>query len=216
MKSRNLKLTGLLVLILFCTWAMASGSGPARSELERFSDGLLSLQLDFTQVVKSQDGSVQDQTAGKAWLQSPDKLRWVYTGDFPETIGADGRNVWIHDEALQQVTVKPQSSQVANAPLLILTDISQLDQQFRVTELGEFEDMELLELKSNNAESEFERILMGMDPGGIRMMIMEDAFGQRTEIHFENVIRNATIESQLFSFNPPDDADVVGEITPLE
>ena len=200
----------LLVMIFAAPYLYAGSSGPARSELERFANELDRFQAEFTQTVKSQDGRVQDQTFGKVWLQSPDKLRWVYLGDFPETIVADGVNIWIHDESLQQVTVKPQSDQASDSPLMILTDVSQLDNQFQVTELGDFEDMLLLELKSLDAESEFERILLGFDAGGIRMMAMEDAFGQRTEIQFENILKNQPAEPQLFSFTPPEGTDVVG------
>jgi len=196
--------------------AFADAYGPARSELEKFSNGLETLQVDFTQVVKSQDGSIQDKTYGNAWLQSPDKLRWVYAGDFPEIIVADGLDVWIYDEALEQVTIKPQSNQVADTPLLILTDISQLDKEFLVAELGDFEDMFLLELRSRDEESQFERILIGMDASGIRMMIMEDAFGQRTEIHFSNIVRNADLAADVFSFTPPEGTDVVGQATTTE
>lgn len=188
----------------------AGDAGPARTELERFTDGLEGLQADFTQTVKSQDGRVQDQTEGRIWLQSPDKLRWVYSGDFPEIIVADGKNIWIYDESLEQVTVKPQSDQASDSPLMLLADVSQLDAQFLVTELGDFEDMQLLELRSRDDESEFERILLGLASGGIRMMAMEDAFGQRTEIHFENVLLNAPSDPDLFRFTPPENVDVVG------
>ena len=189
---------------------VANESGPARSELEKFAGELERFQADFTQTVKSQNGSVQDQTRGQVWLQSPDKLRWVYTGDFPEIIVADGKNIWIYDVSLEQVTVKPQSDQASNSPLMILADVSQLDAQFQVTELGEFEDMMLLELKSLDSESEFERILLGLDSRGIRMMAMEDAFGQRTEIQFEIVLINQPADPELFLFTPPEGTDVVG------
>lgn len=201
-----------LVLMLICTSTFADGSGPARARLEQFSSGLDNLQLTFSQTVRSQDGRIQDETHGNAWLQSPDKLRWVYGGDFPETIVADGENVWIYDETLEQVTIKPQSNNVSDTPLLILTDLSQLDQQFLVSELGEFESMHLLELRSREGESEFERILMGLDMDGIRMMVMEDAFGQRTEIRFSDIIRNGEIQQQQFSFTPPEGVDVVGQV----
>lgn len=199
-----------LVACLLISAVSANSSGPARTELERFTTGLEYFQAEFTQTVKSQDGRIQDETQGEVWLQSPDKLRWVYTGDFPETIVADGLNIWIHDESLEQVTVKPQSEDAADSPLMILADVSQLDEQFQVTELGDYEDMLLLELKSLDIESEFERILLGLDSSGIRMMAMEDAFGQRTEIHFENAIKNSPIDLQLFSFTPPEGNDVVG------
>ena len=192
------------------TIAGANETGSARSELEKFAGKLKGFQADFTQTVKSQGGEIRDETLGKVWLQSPDKLRWVYSGDFPEVIVADGKNIWIHDVTLEQVTVKPQSSQATDSPLMILADVSQLDEQFKVTELGEFDEIMLLELKSLDSESEFERILLGLIPGGIRMLAMEDAFGQRTEIHFENVLINSITDPGLFSFTPPEGADVVG------
>lgn len=202
-----------LLLLAFCLLASVAGandSGRARGELERFSNELDRFQAEFTQTVQSQDGQVQDQTQGKVWIQSPDKLRWVYTGDFPEIIVADGKNIWVYDESLEQVTVKPQSEHASDSPLMILADVSRLDEQFQVTELGDFEDMWLLELRSLQSESEFERILLGMIQGGIRMMAMEDAFGQRTEIQFENVQINQPADPGLFRFTPPEGTDVVG------
>lgn len=109
----------LPVYSLFASFALADSSGPARAELERFTTGLDRFQAEFTQTVKSQDGRVQDETRGQVWLQSPDKLRWVYSGEFPETIVADGKNLWIYDESLQQVTVKAQSGQASDSPLMI-------------------------------------------------------------------------------------------------
>lgn len=197
-----------LFLATFIVWA--AESGPARSELESFAGKLDRFKADFTQTVKSQDGRVQDQTEGQVWLQSPDKLRWVYSGEFPEIIVADGKNIWIYDVSLEQVTVKPQSDQANDSPLMVLADVSQLDKQFKVTEMGELEDMMLLELRSLDSESEFERILLGLEPGGIRMMAMEDAFGQRTEILFENALVNPPAEPEQFLFTPPKGTDVVG------
>ncbi|HEY5776768.1 MAG TPA: outer membrane lipoprotein chaperone LolA [Xanthomonadales bacterium] len=196
--------------LLLASALYANDSGPARSELEQFASELERFQADFTQTVKSQDGRIQDQTQGQVWLQKPDKLRWVYAGEFPEIIVADGKNIWVYDESLEQVTVKPQSEQATNSPLMILADVSQLDAQFLVTELGEFDGMSLLELKSRDSESEFERILLGMIPDGIRMMAMEDAFGQRTEIQFENILINPPGDPDLFHFTPPEGTDVVG------
>ena len=206
------KKTGLLLLmtVFAVPLSQADGAGPARSALAAFTHELDTFQAGFTQTVKSQDGRVQDQTGGRLWLQSPDRLRWVYQGDFPETIVADGGNIWIYDEALQQVTVKPQSDQAADSPLLILADISRLDEQFLVTELGDFEDLLLLELKSRDTEAEFERILLGFNAAGVSMMAMEDAFGQRTEIHFNDILRNQPIDPGLFRFEVPEDTDVVG------
>lgn len=202
---------GLLIWLgLLTNICFADNFGPARSELERFASELDRFHAEFTQTVKSQDGRVQDQTQGKVWLQTPDKLRWEYSGEFPEIIVADGKNIWIYDESLQQVTVKPQSDEAANSPLMIMADVGKIDEQFQVTELGDIEGLLLLELKSIEPESEFERILLGLDSSGMRMMVMEDAFGLRTEVHFKNMLINPPVEAQLFSFTPPEGTDVVG------
>ena len=201
----------LLVLIGISPATWATDAGPARSALEAFAEGLETFQSSFTQTVRSQDGRLQDQTNGQIWLQVPDQLRWVYKGEFPETIVADGENIWIHDVTLEQVTVKPQSDQASDSPLLVLADISTLDEQFSVTELGEFEGMALLELRSLDAESEFERILLGFGDAGVRLMAMEDAFGQRTEVQFSAAVRNEPLDPALFTFTPPAGADVVGD-----
>lgn len=203
-----------LLLLLPAMQAAAGEAGPARQELETFTQGLNSLQLEFTQTVKGDDGSIQDETSGRAWLRKPDQMRWEYKGDYPETIVATGRNVWIYDEDLEQVTVKPQSDKVSDAPLLILTDISKLDEQFTVTEMGKYEGLDLLELKSRSTDSEFARILMGLDASGIHLMIMEDAFGQRTEMHFSHVVKNGPIDDALFTFTPPKGVDLVGQPVP--
>jgi outer membrane lipoprotein carrier protein len=218
---RFILLLAMTTAMAFATsFACASDPGTARSALERFANELDTLHAEFTQTVKSQDGRVQDETHGEVWLQSPDKLRWVYLGEFPETIVADGKNIWMYDESLQQVTIKPQSDQAADSPLMILADVSQIDTQFRFTELGEFEGMLLLELRSLDEESEFERILLGFDVGtdtdSLAMMAMDDAFGQRTEIRFTNVLRNQLTDPQLFSFTAPEGTDVVGVLNQPE
>jgi len=199
-----------LCLLLPVSSTGANKADGAREELERFAASLDRFQADFTQTVKTGDGRVQDQAEGKVWLQKPDRLRWVYSGEYPEIIVADGKNIWVYDESLEQVTVKPQSEEATDSPLMILADVSKLDQQFQVTELGDFEGMDLLELKSLDSESEFERILLGLVPEGIRLMAMEDAFGQRTEIYFQNVQVNAPADPGLFRFTPPKGTDVVG------
>lgn len=194
----------------FCSAQAQEGSG--RAQLENFSDGLETLHARFDQRVISSDGAVEDGSSGEVWLQRPGLFRWEYGGDFPEQVVADGKNIWIHDEVLEQVTVKDQSGAAVNSPLTLLTDLSQLDAQFEVREVGGDEQLQLIELRSRTSDSEFERILLGLSEDVLRMMIMEDAFGLRTEIRFEQIERNPELDPRLFTFTPPESADVIGEI----
>ena len=72
--------------------------------------------------------------------------------------------------------------------------------------------MVLLELRSKDAESDFERILLGLADDELRMMTLEDAFGIRTELNFSMLQRNLTLDTDLFRFVPPDGVDVIGAL----
>ena len=201
----------LFFWLLFSSAAFAQ-PGTARAQLERFSDGLDTLHALFDQQVISSDGTIEDGSSGKVWLSRPQLFRWEYGGDFPEVGVADGKKIWIYDEGLEQVTGRDQSQSTVNSPLSLLTDPGQLDEQFEVREVGTVDDLLLLELRSRSTESEFERILLGLRGDSLQLMVMEDAFGLRTELRFRQVQRNPELDSGLFSFHPPASADVIGEI----
>jgi len=200
------------LLWLVAAMAQADEHGGGRDALTRFSANLNALQASFDQVVLNQEGVVETQGKGRVWLLRANQFRWSYEGDFPEVIVADGRSVWMHDVVMEQVTVKPQSGMAQDSPLSVLMDISSLDQQFTVRELGKHDGLDLLELVSLSSESEFERVMLGLKEDLIALMVMEDAFGLRTELRFDEVLRNPDLSEEMFQFSPPEGADVVGEI----
>jgi outer membrane lipoprotein carrier protein len=165
----------------------------------------------FEQKVISGDGKVQDSSSGRVWLNRPHLFRWEYGGDFPELVVADGSRIWIYDEMLEQVTVRNQSDAELDTPLSLITDPGRLEEHFEVREIGEAEQLQLLELTARNPETEFERILLGLGDDQLVLMVMEDAFGLRTEIRFDQIQRNPQIDASLFTFEPPESADVIGD-----
>ena len=202
----------LAVIIVLGGFSSPAWSDTAREQLNRFSNGLETLHARFEQVVVSTDGKVQDSSAGEVWLHRPDRFRWAYGGDFPELVVADGTSIWIYDEMLEQVTVKDPAETGVNSPLTVLTDPEQLDEAFEVREVGASDEAQLLELRSRNMESQFERFLLGMNDDSPVLIIMEDAFGLRTEIRFSELERNIELAETLFKFTPPPGADVIGAL----
>jgi outer membrane lipoprotein carrier protein len=200
--------------VLLCSLAFSSAAPAqtARAQLDRFSDGLETLHATFEQQVVGSDGEAVDRSSGEVWLSRPRLFRWEYGGDFPELVVADGKNIWIYDEQLEQVTVKDQSQVAVDSPLTLLTDPGRLDAKFDVNEAGESDQWQLLELRPKDSNADFERILLGLRDDSLRLMVMEDAFGLRTEITFGVIQRNPELDSGLFTFEPPESADVIGEI----
>ena len=155
---------------------------------------------------------MSDESSGEVWLSRPQRFRWAYGGDFPELVVADGTRIWIYDEALEQVTVKDQSREASDSPLALLTDPEQLERQFEIREVGEAEGLQLLELRSRKTDSQFERILLGLNENRLKVMIMEDAFGLRTELRFRGIERNLPLDDSLFTFVPPPGVDLIGDV----
>jgi outer membrane lipoprotein carrier protein len=197
--------------ILAITSGVTAQSGPARIQLERFTQELESLHARFDQQVINADGRVEEKSSGQLWIAHPNRFRWEYGGDFPELVVADGKKVWLYDEMLEQVTIRQQSSLAADSPLTLLTDLSELDVQFDVRELGADSGLDLLELRAHDPESQFERILLGLDDDKVRLMALEDVFGLRTEIRFRGIKRNPQLDEKLFHFTPPEGVDIIGD-----
>ncbi|MDX1461143.1 MAG: outer membrane lipoprotein chaperone LolA [Xanthomonadales bacterium] len=210
----NLTILALALVATVLVVPAAANPGEARASLEAFANGLDDLHARFTQVVIDPEGSIESEGRGEVWMQTPNRFRWRYDGDFPELIVADGERVWQYDEMLEQVTVRTQSAEAADSPLLLLSDLAALEQQFTITELGEWQEALMLSLEPVSEEREFERVLLGFREGEIALMGLEDAFGIRTELRFESVSRNPGLEDGLFAFELPPGADVIGEVTP--
>ena len=193
--------------------AHATETAPgARAALEALSANLEVFSADFEQVIVSQDGEVMEEGGGEVWLARPDRFRWAYHGEFPELIVADGDHVWLYDESLDQVTVHEQGDRVADSPLLVITDLDGMDESFRVTELGTVSGLALLELRARDPEAQFERVVLGFRDGRLDRLVLEDAFGLRTELTFQDLRRNPEIPPGHFHFTPPEGVDLVGDV----
>jgi outer membrane lipoprotein carrier protein len=190
----------------------STASAGGRKALENFAEGLDTFYATFEQQIIDSDGEIEDANSGELWLSRPSLFRWDYGGDFPELIVADGQRVWIYDISLEQITVKDQSSLANDSPLTLLTDLSRLEKQFEVRDLGVREGVAYVELRSVMEDAEFDRVLLGIRERELELIAMEDAFGLRTEIRLTSSQRNPELAAALFVFEPPEGVDVVGDI----
>jgi outer membrane lipoprotein carrier protein len=200
----------LLSLLLLSNAALATD---ARARLEAFANGLNALSGEFTQTTSDANGELQEKSQGTLALAAPRQFRWQYEDPFPQLIVADGNDVWIYDEDLEQVTVRNQSTEESQSPLTVLVDLSQLDRDYVVQNLKDRDDLSWLGLTSRAKEPPFKRIEIGFDGNGPKRMLLEDLLGNRTEWAFSNWQRNPRLAADTFKFTPPAGVDVIGEPT---
>jgi outer membrane lipoprotein carrier protein len=204
------KLILLLVLSLVAGGAFAATG--ARARLDVFANGLHSLRGNFQQTVYDAHGNVTGSSRGTLALEAPRLFRWKVTEPYQQLIVADGHKVWVYEPDLEQVTVRDQGAEEAHSPLTVLTDLSQLDTDFKATDAGTHDGLEWLRLVSRAKDPQFEYAEIGFDAGGLRRMVFKDTLGNRTEIAFSGWQRNVDLPADTFTFVPPKGTDVVGDV----
>lgn len=203
------KVVRLLLPLLFVTVAHA---GEGETRLHRFLDGLTTMEADFVQTVTNARGERKEETRGKLWLSRPDRFRLHYKNPYEQLYVADGRNLWLYDRDLEQVTVKPQGESLGSTPATLLSSTAPLKENFSIKEEGKHEGFQWLLLKPKATDSNFDYVRLALEGDELRAMEMVDGFGNTTRLYLERVVRNPQVADKQFHFTPPPGVDVIGEV----
>lgn len=202
------------VATVFLLIAIGSAADVAAAGLERFQAfvrGTQSARADFEQKVYDRNRKLVQESRGNFAFQRPGKFRWTFTKPYTQTIVGDGEKVWVHDEDLNQVTVRKLSKALGATPAALISGSADLEQAFEFSDAGERDGLEWLEARPRDKDAGFERIRMGFGLAGVDAMELVDQFGQTTRLRFSNLQRNPKIDPGTFRFTPPKGADVLGD-----
>ena len=178
--------------------------------LDKFLTETQTMSAKFKQTLKSADGKLLQESAGVFYLQRPGRFRWNYTQPYPQEIVSDGEQVWIYDVDLEQVTVQKQGTGRDNTPMALLQNRKNLEEAFEIHERGEEAGMHRIELLNKQLDSDFDRVLVGLDQQGLRFLQLHDQFEQTTYIYFTELKSNPELDPAIFEFIPPEGVDVFG------
>ena len=205
---RSIRLAGLVAALVFTGTAFAG----ARDDMAAFAKGLKGLDGQFTQQVFDANGKRKETSSGRVALSAPRLFRWEYVKPYEQLIVADGKDVWVYDPDLRQVTRRAQGPQEQDSPLAALIDPARLDRDYKVTEDGTRDGLDWLVLAPKKPqEGSFQSARLGFGADGLRSMLVTDALGQKTRIDFSGWKRNPAFDKATFRYTPPKGVDVVGE-----
>ncbi|MCP3870441.1 MAG: outer membrane lipoprotein chaperone LolA [Gammaproteobacteria bacterium] len=196
----------LLVLLALCgnLWAAA---GP--EQMRRFLQEVKGLEARFEQTLLNTQNQQEVKTRGAFYLNRPNQFRWDYLEPEKQQLIADGRQIWLYDSDLDQVSVQSQDSALKGTPaMLLISGEQKVDETFKVYDQGSRESLDWVKLLPRDEESQFVRILLAFDEGELRRMEMVDKFGQMTRFRFYDVHLNPEFSSDFFHFEPPLNADL--------
>lgn len=203
----TIRLVPVLLLVFLGPSPMANAQ-EAEQRLQEFLSRVQSMEADFKQTLLDENARPVEESAGRFYLHRPDRFRWDYTLPYPQVIVADGSKVWTYDSELEQVTVRDMGALLEGTPAVLLGSGKKVRDSFVVEEdpRGIYDWMRLIPRAS---DSNFTDIRIALDGDKLRMMELEDTFGQTTRLRFSRIRVNPQLSDDLFTFVPPEGVDVI-------
>lgn len=197
----------LVFLLLIPSFAFASGV----ENLKNFLHQSRTVKAQFTQTVLDRNGKQVQAASGQMQFSRPGKFRWEYEKPYPQLIVGDGTKVWMYDADLNQVTVRRLDQALGNTPAALLAGDNAIEKNFTLTEGAKNNGLEWVEAAPKGKEGSFDGIRLAFRDSTLEVMELRDHFGQTTLIRFSALELNPRLSPQLFSFTPPQGADIVGD-----
>lgn len=165
----------------------------------------------FSQLSLDGSGTQLQETSGELALKRPGLFRWHTDEPMEQLLVSDGKQVWLYDPDLEQVTIQSLDQRLTHTPALLLSgDVSQIRENFEITfkEGGSVVDFIL---KPKSKDTLFDSLRLSFRNGVLNDMQLIDSIGQRTNILFMSVKMNEPLDDKQFSFDIPEGADVIQE-----
>jgi outer membrane lipoprotein carrier protein len=199
----------------FALTSQPPGLPPAQdvaTSLQKKYDTIHDFTADF--VHESEGGLLRKKQTerGVVQVKKPGKMRWDYK--FPETkvFVSDGRRIYLHVPADNQVIISPVPEEdQATTAVLFLVGKGNLTRDFTVSYVdGGGPDTYALRLQPKLPERDYDWLQLVVDRRTlqIRTLSAADSQGGRSTFHFSNFKENTGLSDKTFIFKIPRGADV--------
>lgn len=200
-----------LLILLPMLLVMQSAKADGMANVKVFYEQTQAMRAKFHQVVTDKQGRKVQEVDGEMLLKRPNKFRWDYNQPFEQQIISDGKQVWLYDVDLAQVTVRALGKALGSSPAALLAGGDNIDKSFKLVNAPSKDGLDWVSANPKDKESGFEKILLGFKDNKLQEMSLVDGFGHNTTIVFSQLEVNPVLNDKSFLFLPPKGVDVVGE-----
>jgi outer membrane lipoprotein carrier protein len=156
---------------------------------------------------------ISDTAEGSLTVKRPGKMRWEYTIPDVQTVVSDGRTLWIYRPADNQVMVgKAPDFFSGGKGAGFLSDIRQVRKSFAIDVMKAKNDAYYrLRLTPRKASPDLADVILSVNKASYQVdqVITHNAYGDETQITLNDYQFNLNPKESLFTFKPPEGADVV-------
>lgn len=198
-----------LIAFAAATLTATSAQAGAIDALKKFNQDADGITGSFTQTVQSKKKN--QNSSGSFQILRPGLFKWDYSKPYKQTIVGDGKNIWLYDVDLKQVTKSGQDQTIGDSPAAILSNKTALESSYTLKEDGSAQgiDYVLATPKKNNAGYQYIRI--GFQGDKLAAMQLKDGFGNQTTIKFNNINMKPNLKKNQFKFVAPKGVDVLAQ-----
>ena len=163
----------------------------------------------FSQTRYDETGVEIEQSNGECQVHRPGRFRWTYLEPYAQTIVSNGRQLWIYDVDLEQVTRNEVEAIGTDSPAALLGQDIDVESHFEIRAVRHEESWSWFDLIPKSEQRDFSVVELGFNGGEIEAMRLRDNLGQATLIRFSDLDRTAVIDQAEFEFQIPVGVDVL-------
>lgn len=208
------------VLIAVCVFASSvpltavQAQQPADALARRLQtryESIRDFSADFVQTYRGGVLRTQTRESGTVAIKKPGKMRWTYGRPERKELVSDGRKMYWYVPEDRQVVVSDVPDE-ASTPALFLSGQGDISRDFTASHVDtSIPGTVALKLTPRRAESEYEYLVVALDPSTlqIRALTTRDHQGGESTLNFSNMRENRGISDKTFAFDAPRGVKVV-------
>jgi len=177
--------------------------------LQKVVDSIQTYSAQFKQVQPDEELFEENLSTGYFKLKRPGRLIWQYQKPDPQRIVVDGKNLWVFDQDLDQVTVRGLGDVQKDFPMSWLLFNKPIASQYNVIYGGIISGVEWFNLVPK-ANTFFQSLDVGIKGNEITDVNMYQSPDNVTRIHFLKIQKNKRLDNSLFQLSVPEGVDVIG------
>ena len=200
--------------VVYAQTGSESRGGDAIAALDHFLKNVNSLRANFVQVVTAPNSERTRTSSGIFMMSRPNRFRFDYLKPYEQLIISDGKNLWLYDKDLEQVTQRSYSSAIASTPAALLAggaEATMTQKNFALTNLPDADALQWVEAKPKQEDGQIDMARIGFRGEVLEVLEIIDNFRQKSTLTFGNVEVNPLISDDQFQFAVPEGVDLINE-----
>jgi outer membrane lipoprotein carrier protein len=173
--------------------------------------GLETFQADVRQLIIESSGGILEESTILFKLKRPNGFYWETVAPFPELIVTNGTTLWNYQPDLLQVTIESWSIDDSELAAQLLNGrIEEVQEEYDISWglVNTDSSWEFL-LEPKDETSPYSRVTLFFGSELLDSIHIDSGNGQRTFWEFENRQINLPLSDSEFTFEPPEDIDVI-------